>query len=79
VSTETTEHAETAAEAVSAILMDMDLPSAMHAMIPEYVTVHTYRVERECLSFQGVWEGAQVQCVVSTRHGRPTVSITITG
>jgi hypothetical protein len=79
MSTETTTVSAAIAEIVGGILRDMDLPTAVHAMIPEYIDMQTYRVEREVLTFQGVWEGAQVACIVSTRHGRAAVTINITG
>jgi len=71
-------HPGTITETISDILMDMDLPDAIHAMVPVYISILAYRVERESLSFRGTWEGAQVECVISTRHSSPTVTVTIT-
>lgn len=77
--------APTIAETVSHLLMEMNLPTAVHAMVPEYIEIKAYRVEQEVLTFSGSWSGvhgecdANVECVISTRHGRPAVTITITG
>ena len=71
-------HPGTIEENIADLLMEMDLPLAVHAMVPQYIDIKTYRVERETLTFRGSFDGAQVECVVSARHGRPTVTISIT-